>query len=129
MDGARSDIGSLEQAATRLSLRIAELVQFGVPSGWRRAAKVDEAVRESLCHQNVLPALFTDPACRAHLTRHGGPIDRLATDIVGDIAAPKKMRTKNWGSRSRPLVHERQSARSGPSCEARRTQPQDARRR
>jgi hypothetical protein len=103
MDMARSDIASLEQAATRLALRIAELVQFGVASGWRRAAKVDDAVRESLCHPSVLPALLTDPACRAHLTRPGGPIHRLATDIVEGYRRPEEDEDEELGFRPADL--------------------------
>ena len=41
MDAAKRNIGSLEQAATRLALKIAELVQHGLPTGWRRAANID----------------------------------------------------------------------------------------
>jgi hypothetical protein len=89
MDSARSDITSLEQAATRLSLRMAELLQFGFASGWRRAANLDPALRGSLCHSDVLPSLLTDPTTRAHLTRVGGPIYRLATDIVEGYRRPE----------------------------------------
>jgi hypothetical protein len=82
MDIAKSQITSLEEAANHLALRIAGLVQFGIPSGWRRAAHIDDELRESLCNPTVLPALLTDYACRTHLTRVGGPIHRLAEDIV-----------------------------------------------
>lgn len=119
MVSARSDITSLEQAATRLSLRIAELVQFGFPSGWRRAAKVDEALRASLCHPDVLPALLTDPTTRAHLTRAGGPIHRLATDIVEGYRRPAEDDDEELGFRPEDLTFTNASLR-GAGQKARR---------
>lgn len=88
MDIAKSDITSLEEAANHLALRISELIQFGIPSGWRRAAHIDDDVRESLCNAAVLPALLTDHAVRTHLTRVGGPVHRLAEDIVEGYRRP-----------------------------------------
>jgi hypothetical protein len=111
MDTARNDITSLEQAATRLALRIAELVQFGIASGWRRAAKLDEAIREGLCHPSVLPALLTDPACRAHLTRPDGPIHRLATDIVKGYRRPEEDEDEELGFRPEDILFTNASLR------------------
>jgi len=116
---ARSDITSLEQAATRLALRIAELVQFGVPSGWRRAAKLDEAIREGLCHPSVLPALLTDPVCRAHLTRPDGPIHRLSTDIVEGYRRPDEDEDEELGFRPEDISFTNASLR-GASQAAKR---------
>lgn len=88
MDTAKTQIPTLEEAATRLALRLAVVVQYGIPSGWRRAARLDGDLRDSLCDPTVLPALLTDHACRTHLTRVGGPIHRLAADIVNGYQRP-----------------------------------------
>ena len=53
---------SLEQAATRLALRIAELVEFGIPRVGGVLASVDEAIRESLCATELFfRRCLTDP--------------------------------------------------------------------
>ena len=103
MDAAKSEISSLEEAANLLALRIAGLVQFGIPSGWRRAAHIDHDLRESLCDAAVLPALLTDHACRTHLTRVGGPIHRLAKDIVEGYRQPDEDHTDELGFRPEDL--------------------------
>ncbi len=88
MDTAKTEVPTLEEAATRLALQIAVVIQYGIPSGWRRAARLDADLRDSLCDPSVLPALLTDHACRTHLTRVGGPIHRLAADIVNGYQRP-----------------------------------------
>ena len=71
----------LERVATRLMLRMAELLEFSqVP--WRRAKDVAEDVRAALCDRTVLPALLTDAVVRGKLTREGGAVYRIARDIV-----------------------------------------------
>lgn len=71
----------LERVATRLMLRMAELLQFAqVP--WHRSKDIPEELRTALCHSTVLPALLTDAVVRAKLTREGGAVYRIARDIV-----------------------------------------------
>ena len=71
----------LERVATRLMLRMAELLEFNqVP--WRRAKDVPEDVRAALCDRTVLPALLTDAVIRGKLAREGGAVYRIARDIV-----------------------------------------------
>ena len=111
MEHARSNIGSLDQAATRLSLRIAELVQHGVPGGWRRAAGIDETTRDSLCDRSILPAVLTDPVCREHLTRPGGPIYRLAEDIVDGYRRSDDDDEEELGFHNDDLLFEKASLR------------------
>jgi hypothetical protein len=120
MDTAKNDITSLEQAATRLALRIAELIEFGIASGWRRAAKIDDELRQSLCDPAVLPALLTDHACRAHLTREGGPIHRLAADIVDGYRRPAEGDDEELGFRADDLTFSNASAMRGAGAAARR---------
>ena len=71
----------LERVATRLILRMAELLQFDLVP-WRRAVDVPLEVRAALCDARVLPALLTDAVIRGKLTRAGGAVYRLARDIV-----------------------------------------------
>jgi hypothetical protein len=111
MDVAKSQITSLEEAANHLALRIAGLVQFGIPSGWRRAAHVDADLRESLCSAAVLPALLTDHACRTHLTRVGGPIHRLAEDIVEGYRRPDEGDSEELGFHPEDLTFTNASLR------------------
>jgi hypothetical protein len=111
MEVAKSEITSLEEAANHLALRIAGLVQFGIPSGWRRAARIDDDLRESLCNAAVLPALLTDHACRTHLTRIGGPVHRLAADIVEGYRRPDEGDTEELGFHPEDLTFTNASLR------------------
>ncbi len=73
--------GRLDEVATRLTLRMAALLQFdNVP--WVRAKDVEPEIREALSDANALPALLTDAAVRARLVREGGAVHRIARDIV-----------------------------------------------
>jgi hypothetical protein len=73
--------GRLDEVATRLVYRMAQLLEFDrVP--WVRAADIDPKTRTALRDAKVLPALLTDAAVRAKLVREGGAVHRIARDIV-----------------------------------------------
>ena len=72
----------LERVATRLMLRMAELlaVQSGAMAPGQGRARKTSAPRSAI--RTVLPALLTDAVIRAKLTREGGAVYRIARDIV-----------------------------------------------
>jgi hypothetical protein len=109
LEGTRADRGKLgvgdelEQVATRLVFRIAELVQFGLGTPWRRAAGLEDDVRHALCDATVLPALLTDAVARDRLTRKGGAVYRLAHDIVEGHDAAAAEEDEELGFREEDL--------------------------
>jgi hypothetical protein len=73
--------GRLDEVATRLTLRMAALLEFDhVP--WVLAFDIDAQTRAALSDARVLPSLLTDYAVRVKLTRAGGALHRIARDIV-----------------------------------------------
>ncbi len=94
----------MEQVATRLIFRIAELVEFGTGVPWRRAAEMPEELRDALCNRDVLPALLTDAVVRRKLTREDGAVYRLAKDIVDGYDRPEGDDEEDLGFRAEDLT-------------------------
>ncbi|MGD9676457.1 MAG: protein DpdH [Candidatus Bipolaricaulia bacterium] len=99
MESAKSRISSLEEAANHLALRISEVIEYDVPSVWNRATRFDAGIRRDLCDSKGLPALLTDPVCRSYLIRVGGPIHRIAGDIVDGYRKPDDEDSEELGFR------------------------------